>query len=154
MTRKIPARSATARAPLFLAMGAVGFLSSPALAADGAPDGIDGGQTNVEQREGRENDVLVEGERQETRLESPRATAPLLDTPQTVTVISDQTLRRQNLLTLRDALATVPGITFGAGEGGGGYGDAINLRGYSASNDITALRGDRTLKHWSPERSP
>ncbi len=52
-------------------------------------------------------------------------------------MISDQVLRRQNLLTLRDALTTVPGITFGAGEGGGGYGDNINLRGYSASNDIT-----------------
>ncbi len=46
-------------------------------------------------------------------------------------MISDQVIRRQNLLTLRDALATVPGITFGAGEGGGGYGDSINLRGYS-----------------------
>ena len=34
-------------------------------------------------------------------------------------------------------LQTLPGITFGAGEGGGGYGDSINLRGYSASNDIT-----------------
>ncbi|HTU10204.1 MAG TPA: TonB-dependent receptor [Allosphingosinicella sp.] len=134
MTKQTSLRGATARAPLFLALGAVGFLSSPALAADGA----EGGQTNVEQREGRDpNDVLVEGERPEIRLETPRATAPLLDTPQTVTVISDQTLRRQNLLTLRDALATVPGITFGAGEGGGGYGDAINLRGYSASNDIT-----------------
>src|SRR6185295_9712883 len=69
--------------------------------------------------------------------ESPKSTQPLLDTPQTVTVISDQTIRKQNLLTLRDVLSSVPGITFGAGEGGGGYGDAINLRGYSASNDIT-----------------
>jgi len=137
MTKHISRRSAPARAPLYLALGAVGFLSSPALAAD-APEGSDGGQTNVEQREGRDpNDVLVQGERPEVQLETPRATAPLLDTPQTVTVISDQTLRRQNLLTLRDALSTVPGITFGAGEGGGGYGDAINLRGYSASNDIT-----------------
>src|SRR3546814_3316982 len=32
---------------------------------------------------------------------------------------------------------SIPGSTFGAGEGGGGYGDSINLRGYSASNDIT-----------------
>jgi catecholate siderophore receptor len=60
-----------------------------------------------------------------------------METPQTVTVISDQVLRKQNLLTLRDALTTIPGITFGAGEGGGGYGDSINLRGYSANNDIT-----------------
>ena len=54
-----------------------------------------------------------------------------------MTIVSDQVIRRQNLLTLRDALATLPGITFGAGEGGGGYGNSINLRGYSANNDIT-----------------
>ena len=40
-------------------------------------------------------------------------------------------------LSLRDILSTVPGITFGAGEGGGGFGDSINLRGYTATNDIT-----------------
>ncbi|MDP0918922.1 TonB-dependent receptor plug domain-containing protein, partial [Klebsiella pneumoniae] len=38
--------------------------------------------------------------------------------------------------TLCDVLSTVPGITFGAGEGGSGYGDSINLRGFSASGDI------------------
>ncbi|ATQ41089.1 TonB-dependent receptor [Caulobacter mirabilis] len=68
---------------------------------------------------------------------SPKLTATPLDTPQTITVVSDRTVRDQNLMTLRDILTTVPGITFGAGEGGGGYGDSINLRGYSANNDIT-----------------
>ncbi len=68
---------------------------------------------------------------------SPKLTAEPLNTPQTITVVSDRTIRDQNLLTLRDILTTVPGITFGAGEGGGGYGDSINLRGYSANNDIT-----------------
>jgi catecholate siderophore receptor len=115
---------------MFLALGCVGFLSSPALAADDARAAT---QTDVQQRD---RDIVVTGARQQ-RLESPKTTSPLLDTPQTVTVISDQILRRQNLLTLRDALATVPGITFGAGEGGGGYGDSINLRGYSANNDVT-----------------
>ena len=46
-------------------------------------------------------------------------------------------MEAQNLLSLRDVLTTLPGITFGAGEGGGGYGDSINLRGFSANNDIT-----------------
>jgi catecholate siderophore receptor len=68
---------------------------------------------------------------------SPKAVRPLRDTPQTVTVISAQVMQQQNLLSLQDALSTVPGITFGAGEGGSGYGDSINLRGYSANNDIT-----------------
>ena len=126
VTRRVCA--AATRAPLFLALGCVGFLSSPALAEE-TP------QSDVQQQSDR--DIIVTGERDQAGVESPKSTAPLLDTPQTVTVISDQTLRRQNLLTLRDALATVPGITFGAGEGGGGYGDSINLRGYAASNDIT-----------------
>ena len=113
-----------AKAPAFLAVACVGFLASaPALAEEA--DEID------------EQQILVEGERQQAEVESPKATAPLLDTPQTVTVVSDQVIRKQNLLTLRDVLATIPGITFGAGEGGGGYGDSINLRGYSANNDIT-----------------
>src|SRR5690349_12084620 len=108
----------------FLALACVGaFHSAPALADDAA--------------DAAAPSIIVSGERVENEVESPKATAPLLDTPQTVTVISDQVLRRQNLLTLRDALTSIPGITFGAGEGGGGYGDSINLRGYSASNDIT-----------------
>ncbi len=68
---------------------------------------------------------------------SPKYTASLLDTPQTITVIPQAVIRDQNLLSLRDVLSTVPGITFGAGEGGGGYGDSVNLRGYTATNDIT-----------------
>ena len=126
-------RVAAVRAPMFLALGCVGFLTSPALAADevAAADA----QSGVQQR--TDPDIVITGERGARELESPKATSDLIDTPQTVTVISDQVLRRQNLLTLRDALATLPGITFGAGEGGGGYGDSINLRGYSASNDIT-----------------
>jgi catecholate siderophore receptor len=116
-----------AKAPAFLAVACVGFLASaPALAADAAEDAeID------------EQQILVEGQVQHAEVESPRATAPLLDTPQTVTIVSDQVIRKQNLLTLRDVLSTIPGITFGAGEGGGGYGDAINLRGYSANSDLT-----------------
>lgn len=67
---------------------------------------------------------------------SPKYTAPLLDTPQTVTVVDQQLIEEQKLEGLQEILATLPGITFGAGEGGGGYGDKVTLRGYDASNDI------------------
>jgi len=70
------------------------------------------------------------------RADSPKFTSSLTDTPLTVTVVPAGVIEGQNLMTLRDVLSTVPGITFGAGEGGGGYGDSINLRGYSANNDI------------------
>jgi len=71
------------------------------------------------------------------KLSNPKLSAEPLNNPQTVTVVSRGTLEAQNLLSLRDVLTIVPGITFGAGEGGGGFGDSINLRGFSANNDIT-----------------
>jgi catecholate siderophore receptor len=74
---------------------------------------------------------------QAKRAASPKFTSELRDTPQTVTVVPAAVIEAQNLMTLRDVLSTVPGITFGAGEGGGGYGDSINLRGYTANSDIT-----------------
>src|SRR3546814_8300942 len=73
----------------------------------------------------------------QTQQESPKSTRPVRDTPQTVTVITGETIEQQNLLTLRDMLSTVPGITFGAAEGGSPPADSINFRGYSAGSDIT-----------------
>ncbi|URW75124.1 TonB-dependent receptor [Sphingomonas donggukensis] len=117
----------------FLALTCVGFIATaPAYAADPAKTDADSQVTAPRDRP----DIVVVGKAGE-QLESPKATQPLKDTPQTITVISDQVIRKQNLQTLRDALQTIPGITFGAGEGGGGYGDSINLRGYSANTDIT-----------------
>ncbi|MFB0873852.1 MULTISPECIES: TonB-dependent receptor [unclassified Sphingobium] len=116
----------TAKSASFLALSCVGALTSgPALAAD-APAAVTA-----------QDSIVVTGQIYADQTVNPKNTAPVLDTPQTITIISDQTIKKQNLLTLRDVLTTVPGITFGAGEGGGGYGDSINLRGYSANNDIT-----------------
>ena len=117
----------------YLALGCIGFLATaPAAASDADTVAVAAAAV----AEADMQAIVVNGQ-QLGELESPKSVAPLLDTPQTVTVISDQVIRKQNLLTLRDALATIPGITFGAGEGGGGYGDSINLRGFSASNDLT-----------------
>nr|WP_298133935.1 TonB-dependent siderophore receptor [uncultured Pseudoxanthomonas sp.] len=80
--------------------------------------------------------VEVHGERVQ-KASSPKYTEALVDTPQTITVVTSEVIAQQNLLGLRDVLSTLPGITFGAGEGGGGYGDSINLRGFNATTDIT-----------------
>lgn len=101
-------------------------LSTPAFAAP-APD--PSAPTDLDK-------VQVHGHRVD-KASSVKYTAPLRDTPQTITVIDRKTIDGQNLLSLQDILATLPGITFGAGEGGGGFGDKINLRGFDASNDIT-----------------
>ncbi len=123
----------------FIALSCVGFLATApgVVAAENTPR-ADSPAARAQDATGQRDTVVVTGQRAATAtLESPKATAALLDTPQTITVVSEQTIRKQNLQTLRDVLQTLPGITFGAGEGGGGYGDSINLRGYSASNDIT-----------------
>ncbi|MBF7683282.1 TonB-dependent siderophore receptor [Acinetobacter sp. B5B] len=69
---------------------------------------------------------------------SDKRAQPLLNTPRTTQIISEKSLKEQNLLSLQDALSKTPGVSFGAGEGGGGYGDKITLRGYDATANITA----------------
>lgn len=62
---------------------------------------------------------------------------PLLDTPQTVTQLSEELLEEQGQRTLRDALRNVAGISLQAGEGSiPGGGDAFSVRGFSAREDI------------------
>lgn len=67
---------------------------------------------------------------------SPKYTAPLRDTPQSVQVVPKRVIEEQGQLTLREILSNVPGITFGAAEGGNGFGDNITLRGSRIDNDI------------------
>ena len=105
----------------------------PAQAQDAASSGP---QVLAPVRAGGES-IEKKGDYKVDKPDSPKYVAPLVDTPQTVTIIPQQVIRDQNLLTMRDILQTVPGITFGAGEGGGGYGDSINLRGFAANTDIT-----------------
>ena len=62
--------------------------------------------------------------------------APLLDTPKSVSVISQQLIQDTQVTTLSDALRTVPGITLGAGEGGNPNGDRPIIRGYSSESSI------------------
>lgn len=67
---------------------------------------------------------------------SVKNTAPLFDTPQTIQVIPAEVIKEQQALSLRQVLSNVSGITFNAGEGGGGSGDSINIRGFSANANM------------------
>ncbi|MGE0593524.1 MAG: TonB-dependent siderophore receptor [Vicinamibacterales bacterium] len=68
---------------------------------------------------------------------SPKFNQPLRDVPQTIAVIPSSVIQSQGAASLRDVLRNVPGITFQAGEGGGGLpGDSFTLRGFSAGNDM------------------
>ncbi|MDR2871665.1 MAG: TonB-dependent siderophore receptor [Xanthomonadaceae bacterium] len=67
---------------------------------------------------------------------SPKFTAPLVDTPLSVTVIPENVIEQTNAATLLEALRTVPGITFGAGEGGNPNGDRPFIRGFDSQSSL------------------
>jgi len=62
-------------------------------------------------------------------------TQPLVDTPQSVSVVPEYVMQEQGISTLRDTLRNVPGISLAAGESGA-QGDNLTIRGFTARNDI------------------
>jgi catecholate siderophore receptor len=67
---------------------------------------------------------------------SPKYTTPLLDVPQTVTIVPQEVIQEQNATSLRDVLRNVSGISIQAGEGGVPAGDNLSIRGFNARTDI------------------
>ena len=68
---------------------------------------------------------------------SPKATQPLLNTPQTVSVIPKELFKEQGAASLMDALRNTPGITMQLGENGAtSAGDTFQLRGFSAQSSM------------------
>jgi catecholate siderophore receptor len=67
---------------------------------------------------------------------SSKFTAPLVDTPKSVTVIPSRIIEQTAATSLTDILRTSPGITFGAGEGGQPLADRPFIRGQSSANNI------------------
>ena len=61
-------------------------------------------------------------------LAAAKFNTPLIDTPQTITVIPKQVIEQQGATNLRDILRNSPGITFQAGEGGTPAGDQMTIR--------------------------
>jgi catecholate siderophore receptor len=70
------------------------------------------------------------------RLASPKFPEPIVNTPRSVTVLTQEVLRDKDATTLKDALRTTPGITIGTGEGGNAFGDRFFIRGFDARNDV------------------
>jgi catecholate siderophore receptor len=71
------------------------------------------------------------------RASSPKLTAPLVDTPQTITVIKKELLREQGTASVMEALQNTPGITLQLGENGNtSAGDTFQMRGFAAQSSI------------------
>ena len=120
--------SAADRRFMFLAMGCVGFIASaPAHAADANGDAAAGDGADAP-------DILVTGQRDERPL--AKSVAPPLDNPRSIVVVDSETIRQTGSATLADALRTVPGITFGAAEGGNPIGDRPFIRGFDSQGSI------------------
>ena len=62
-------------------------------------------------------------------------TEPLIETPQSVSVVPRFVIQDQADSSLRDTLRNVPGISLAAGEAGA-QGDNLTIRGFTARNDV------------------
>jgi outer membrane receptor for monomeric catechols len=68
---------------------------------------------------------------------SSKITTPLLDAPQSISVVPRAVLEEQNAQSLQEVLRNVPGITFMSGEGNLGWGDLFSIRGFAAEQSMT-----------------
>ena len=136
MSRFTSRYPASVAAPACLALSFISFAAPPALAQDSSATDTSlphlGGVTV--------SDTAIDDKGYKVeKAASPKYTAPLADTPQTIEVISKQVLQDQAATTLTEAMHNVAGVgTFNAGEGNGGplTGDALYMRGFDMSNSI------------------
>ena len=107
----------SAAAPAAAASQARGEATLPTVKVQAAPD--------------KDNDYKADA------LSSPKFTQPIVDTPQTITVIQKELLQQQAATSLTEALRNTPGVTMQLGENGSTQtGDSINLRGFDTSQSI------------------
>lgn len=64
-----------------------------------------------------------------------RIVTPILDTPQSISIVTKEDLEDRGITNLNDALRNVAGLTIGAGEGRF-QGNNASLRGFSTVNDM------------------
>lgn len=112
-------------APVLAASIALGLgIAAPAHAAEPA----DSDQPTPAQR------IVVIGEK-ENEIGLDRIVTPILDTPQSISVVTREDLEDRGITNLNDALRNVAGLTIGAGEGRF-QGNNVSLRGFSTVNDM------------------
>jgi catecholate siderophore receptor len=117
--------------PAYLALSCVGaFASLPAFASD-APAAAPP-PANDEDPD-QKLDIIVHGQRERR---DPKQVAPLVDTPKSIVVLDKSVIQQTGSTSLQDALRTVPGITFGAAEGGNPIGDRPFIRGFDSQGSV------------------
>eukprot|EP01093_Parvamoeba_rugata_P011011 TRINITY_DN29_c0_g6_i1.p1 TRINITY_DN29_c0_g6~~TRINITY_DN29_c0_g6_i1.p1 ORF type:complete len:765 (+),score=242.11 TRINITY_DN29_c0_g6_i1:16244-18538(+) len=66
----------------------------------------------------------------------PRRLADLVDTPQTISVLTQDQIQESGKTDLKDILAAQAGVTLGTGENGNAFGDRYVIRGHEARSDV------------------
>ncbi|MEO5494603.1 MAG: TonB-dependent receptor [Sphingomonas sp.] len=118
--------------PAFLALSCVGaFATHPALAS-GDPDPV---PTSDDDDDQNHRDIVVTGQKIRDQL-GPKDVAPIVNTPKSIIILDKSVIEQTGSNSLQDALRTVPGITFGAAEGGNPIGDRPFIRGFDSQGSI------------------
>ncbi|MBR7781340.1 catecholate siderophore receptor Fiu [Undibacterium luofuense] len=118
--------------PVTLAQTTVGAAVSAALLLPAAAMAADNNLPEVVVKAKTENEFKAD------KAASPKYTQPLVDTPQTITVIKRELIEQQGAQTLTEAMRNAPGVgAFFLGENGStNTGDAIYMRGFDTSSSI------------------
>ena len=131
--------AAAVRAPLLFALGCIGFISQGALAEDLA---------NAEDAQSGDREIVVEGERQaeagyrvDRGTSAMRTDTPLIDTPQSVSVVTARQIEDQAANSIGDAIRYTPGVFSAQGEGNR---ETLVFRGMTTTGDffIDGIRDD------------
>ncbi len=142
------ATAASGRVPAYLALAAVGFIATShahaAVRDEDKVPAVEGAEDDGQDRaaQDRRDQIVVTGERVEQV--GPKSTAPLVNTPRSVVVLPAQVIEQTGSSSLAEALRTVPGITFGAAEGGNPIGDRPFIRGFDGQGS-TFVDGVRDI---------
>ena len=129
--------------PAFIALSCVGAFAAMPVWAD------DASAPHVSDDQSRDDDVIVNGQR-DTGPRDPKQVAPLINTPRSIVILPSEVIEQTGSTSLQDALRTVPGITFGAAEGGNPIGDRPFIRGFDSQGSIY-IDGVRDLASQSRE---
>jgi catecholate siderophore receptor len=118
------------RSGAFIALSCVGAFSIAPAHADPAKT-----ETPDPDQQRHPDDITVTGQR-ERRDADPKDVARLVDTPRSIVELTSEVIEQTGSVSLQDALRTVPGITFGAAEGGNPIGDRPFIRGFDSQGSI------------------
>ncbi|WOT04719.1 TonB-dependent receptor [Shewanella youngdeokensis] len=119
------------------------FSSTPLYAADKKTETCDKGE-NIECKADKSKEAIerieVHGVKSSVYFYDTsgdkRRVADLVDTPQVITVLTQDQIQESGKTDLRDILSAQAGVTLGTGENGNAFGDRYIIRGHEARSDV------------------